>query len=329
MDDLFLWSVAVVGMAFVIRKARRSAHRLRLLLSGPAGSGKTWGAIEIARGLGGRCVVIDTEEGSSDIYNDLHDFDVVDLRPPFTPERYCDAITQCESAGYDVIIIDSITHEWNGSGGVLELKDQLAAAKYRGNTWSAWSELTPRHRRFVDAMLRSPAHIIACGRSKTETSQVDEGGRKKVVKLGMAVEQRDGIEFEFTVVLDIVHDGHYAVASKDRTRLFLGDPKPITADHGRALAAWLAGSEPVPPAPAPADEDDAPAPAEPAPPIVAKALAAIREADTAAALDDLGRRLAGHVKAGRISAEWAATVSAAADERRAAIGPAAVAGVDG
>lgn len=325
MDDLLFWSMAAVGMALTIRKARRSAHRLRLLLAGPAGSGKTWGALEIARGLGGRCVVIDTENGSSDIYSDIHKFDVMDLFPPFTPERYCDAIAQCEAAGYDVIIVDSITHEWNGSGGVLELKDELAAAKYRGNTWSAWSELTPRHRRFIDAMLRSPAHIIACGRSKTETSQVDEGGRKKVVKLGMAVEQRDGIEFEFTVVLDIIHDGHYAVASKDRTRLFVGDPKPITADHGRALAAWLAGSEPVAAEPQP----EPPAQAEPAPPMVAKALAAVAAAETTLALDDLARRLAGHVKAGRITAAWAATVSAAADERRAAIASAAVAGVDG
>jgi hypothetical protein len=321
-DEVLVWlSVAAVGMALVIRKARRSAHRLRLLLAGPAGAGKTWGALEIARGLGGRCVVIDTEQGSSDIYSDLHQFDVIDLVPPFTPEAYCDAIAQAEAAGYEVIVVDSITHEWNGSGGILELKDQLAAAKYRGNSWSAWSELTPRHRKFIDAMLRSPAHVIACGRSKTETAQVDEGGRKKVVKLGMAVEQRDGLEFEFTVVLDIVHDGHYAVASKDRTRLFTGDPRPITVEHGRALAAWLEGGEPDAGPPA----ATAPAAATPAPPMVAKALAAVGEATTPEVLDGLAGRLAGHVKAGRVSDEWAAVVAAAIDERRDAIGSAAVA----
>lgn len=230
-----------------IRKARRSASKLRALLTGPSGSGKTYSALLLAKGLGGRTVVIDTEEGSSDLYDTLHDFDVVDLKPPFTPERYIEAITACEQAGYEVIVIDSITHEWNGKGGCLELVDDVARAKFKGNTWSAYSEITPRHRAFIDAMLRSSAHIVATARSKTETAQVDEGGRKKVVKLGMAVETRQGAEYEFTTVLDLVHDGHYAVASKDRTGMFGGDPKPVTVETGRMFADWLAGATPAPP----------------------------------------------------------------------------------
>ena len=232
-------------MAIVIRKAKRSATKLRLLLSGPSGSGKTWGAIQIARGLGGRVVVIDTEEGSSDLYDKLHAFDVIDLKPPFTPESYVSAIAVAEEAGYDVIIVDSVTHCWSGSGGCLELLDDIAKAQFRGNTWSAWSVITPRWRAFVDKLLRSPAHVIATGRSKTETAQVDDHGKKSVAKLGMKLEARDGLEYEFTLCLDIVHAGHFATVSKDRTGLFSGDPKPITVETGKTLSAWLAGGQAV------------------------------------------------------------------------------------
>ena len=228
-----------------IRKARRSATKLRLLLAGPSGSGKTWGALSIAKGMGGRTVVIDTEEGSSDLYDHLHEFDVIDLRPPFSPEAYIEAITAAEAAGYEVIIIDSVTHCWSGPGGCLEILEDVAKAQFRGNTWSAWSVVTPRWRAFVDKILRSPAHVICCGRSKTESAQVDDHGRKRVTKLGMKLEARDGLEFEFTCCLDIIHDGHYATVSKDRTGLFTGDPKPITPETGERLAKWLAGGKPT------------------------------------------------------------------------------------
>jgi hypothetical protein len=262
-------------MTFQIRQAKRSATKLRLLLAGPSNSGKTWGSLEVAKGLGGRCVVIDTEQGSSDLYDSLHDFGVIDLAPPFTPERYIAAIQAAEDGGADVIIVDSISHEWNGSGGCLELVDEIARAQFRGNTWSAYSVITPRHRAFIDRMLRSSAHIIATGRAKTETAQVDEGGKKRVTKLGMKTETRDGVEYEFTVVLDLIHDGHFATVSKDRTGLFAGhDPKPITVETGRKLAAWLAGGhENNTPATSPAarspaalagrDTAAAPAPEEP------------------------------------------------------------------
>ena len=262
-----------------IRKARRSATKLRLLLTGPSGSGKTWGELLIAKGLGGRCCVIDTEEGSSDLYDHLHDFDVIDLRPPFSPERYIEAITAAEDAGYDVIIVDSVTHCWSGPGGCLEILEDVAKAQFRGNTWSAFSVITPRWRAFVDKLLRSPAHIICSGRSKTETAQVDDHGKKKVAKLGMKLEARDGLEFEFTVVLDLIHDGHYATVSKDRTGLFAGDPKPITIETGKALAEWLSGSQPVAPQPKPATKAASDAD-------MAKARAAIEKANDLEKLGD-------------------------------------------
>ena len=242
-------------MTISIRKARRSATKLRILLTSPSGGGKTYGALLLAKGLGGKAVVIDTEEGSSDLYDELHDFDVIDLKPPFTPERYIEAITAAEAAGYEVIVIDSVTHCWSGKGGCLELVDDIAKAQFRGNTWSAFSVITPRWRAFVDAILRSSAHVICTGRSKTETAQVEDHGKKKVAKLGMKLEARDGLEYEFTTVLDLVHDGHYATVSKDRTGIFSGDPKPISVETGKRLAAWLAGAEAAPqpePAPAPA-----------------------------------------------------------------------------
>lgn len=228
-------------------KAVRKRAKLRLALTGPSGSGKTYSALMLAKGLGGKVAVIDTEHGSASLYSHLLEFDALELQPPYSPERYIEAIKAAERAGYDVIVIDSTTHEWSGSGGCLEINEKTAQSKFRGNTWSAWNDTTPRHRAFIDAMLQANAHVIATGRSKTETAQVDDGSRKKVVKLGMKTEQRDGFEYEFTVVLDLVHDGHYATASKDRTGLFGGDPKAISAETGASLLAWLdGGADPVP-----------------------------------------------------------------------------------
>ncbi len=286
-------------MTVQIRKAKRSATKLRLLLTGPSGSGKTWGALQIAKGLGGRTMVIDTEEGSSDLYEHLHDFDVIDLRPPFTPERYIEAITAAEEAGYEVIIVDSVTHCWSGSGGCLELLEDVAKAQFRGNTWSAFSVITPRWRAFVDKLLRSPAHVICSGRSKTETAQVDDHGKKKVAKLGMKLEARDGLEFEFTTVLDLIHDGHYATVSKDRTGLFAGDPKPINVQTGERIAEWLSGGKPL--------EDQT---------VIDGARKAISDATSVDVLDRLNQRIAQRLTEGRISQATATELAAAITDKR-------------
>lgn len=221
-------------------KAMRKKAKLRLALTGPSGSGKTYSALLVAKGIGGKVAFIDTEKGSASLYSDIADFDVLELDPPFSPERFIEAIKSAEDAGYETLILDSITHEWGGVGGCLELVDTIAKAKYRGNSWSAWSEINPRHRLFLDAILRSPMHIIATMRSKTETAQVEENGRKKVAKLGMKSEQRDGVEYEFTTVLDIAHETHHAIASKDRTKLFSNsDPMIISESTGKMLLDWL------------------------------------------------------------------------------------------
>ena len=228
-------------------KAMRKKAKLRLALTGPSGSGKTYSALLVAKGIGGRIAVLDTEKGSASLYSDVADFDVLEMDPPFAPERFIEAITAAEQAGYDTLVLDSITHEWSGVGGCLELVDTIAKAKFRGNTWSAWSEINPRHRLFLDAILRSPMHIIATMRSKTETAQVEENGRKKVAKLGMKSEQRDGVEYEFTTVLDIGHETHHAIASKDRTKLFSNaDPVILSDQTGKQLLDWLeSGANPL------------------------------------------------------------------------------------
>jgi hypothetical protein len=316
---------------FQIRKAKRSAAKARILLTSPSGGGKTYGALLLSKGLGGRTVVIDTEEGSSDLYDSLHEFDVIDLKPPFTPERYIEAISAAEAAGYEVIIVDSVTHCWSGTGGCLELLDDIAKAQFRGNTWSAFSVITPRWRAFVDKMLRSPAHIICTGRSKTETAQVDEGGRKKVAKLGMKLEARDGLEYEFTVVLDLIHDGHYATVSKDRTGLFAGDPKPITVETGKQLAAWLSDGLPSPVAPAPEPATTAVAtggtgggmPVEE--PLVFKIAAHIAQATSVRTLGKIADRMEVLVSEGQLTPDAAEQLSEAIHRRHQQIEPEAVA----
>lgn len=231
----------------MFKKAQRSLSKLRLAVQGPSGSGKTYGALMLAKGLGGKIAVIDTERGSASLYADLAgmpEFDVLDLEAPYTPEKYVEAIHAAEAEGYDVLIVDSMTHEWEGQGGCLELVDQIARAKFRGNTWSAWSELTPRHRKFVDAMLQSKCHIIATMRSKTETVQTENDKGKKVIqKLGMKAIQRDGMDYEFTVVFDLLADGHFATVSKDRTALF-NDPIVLTEEVGKQIANWLKSAKP-------------------------------------------------------------------------------------
>lgn len=224
-------------------KATRKKAKLRLAVGGPSGAGKTTAALRIAKGLGGRTAVIDTERGSASLYSTDFEFDVLDLDPPYEPERFIEAIKAAEAAGYSNVIVDSGTHVWDGAGGLLEANEKLAVAKYKGNTWSAWSDTTPRYRAFIDAMLQSRMHVIMTMRSKTETQQ---GSDKKVVKVGMKLEMRSGIEYEFTSVFELEHESHLALPSKDRTRMFK-QPFEITEATGKQLLEWLDSGEEAPP----------------------------------------------------------------------------------
>ena len=222
-----------------LQLATRKKSKLRLNISGPAGSGKTYSALLMAKGLIGnweKIAVIDTENGSASLYSHLGPFQTIDLQAPFTPERYIEAIEMCVKAGIECIILDSSSHEWNGQGGCIEINEALAQSKFKGNTWSAWSQTTPRHDAFVQKVLQCPVHVITCTRSKMETVMTDD---KKVKKLGMKDIQREGWEYELTVSLSIDRDTHTAIASKDRTELFEGiDPFVITEATGQLIKDW-------------------------------------------------------------------------------------------
>jgi hypothetical protein len=222
-----------------LQKATRKKSYLTLNLSGPSGAGKTMSALRMAFGITGnwsKIVVIDTENGSASLYSHLGGFNTLDLAPPFTPERYIEAMDTCLKAGMEVIIMDSSSHEWSGPGGCIEINEHLAQSKFKGNTWSAWSQTTPRHDAFVQKVLQCRAHVITCTRSKMETVMTDD---KKVKKLGMKDIQREGWEYELTVSLNIDRDTHTAQASKDRTELFEGkDPFVITEATGQLIKDW-------------------------------------------------------------------------------------------
>jgi hypothetical protein len=219
-----------------LKKATRSKVKIRLNISAPSGAGKTYSALRMAKGLCGdweKVAVIDTENESASLYSNLGGFNTIGLTAPYTPEKYIQAIEICEKAGMEVIILDSTTHEWNC---VIEENELLAQAKFRGNTWSAWSVTTPRHDRFVNKVLQSTAHIITCTRSKMETVM---GEDKKVKKVGMKDQQREGWEYELTVSLNIDRDTHLAIPSKDRTELFEGkNPFLITEATGEEIRSW-------------------------------------------------------------------------------------------
>lgn len=222
------------------KKAQRKQAKLRLALCGPSGSGKTYSALLIAQGLApaGKIALIDTERGSGELYAHLVDYDVAPLTPPYTPERYIALIREAEQAGYDVLIIDSLSHAWTGAGGVLDLHEKAATAT-KGNSWAAWREVTPLHNALVDALLGADLHLIATMRTKTAYEVTDSDGKKKPVKVGLAPVQRDGMEYEFTAVLDLTIDAHIATASKDRTSLFDGKHFTPAPETGETLREWL------------------------------------------------------------------------------------------
>lgn len=222
------------------QKATRQQAKLRLALAGPSGSGKTYSALLIAQGLvpKGRIALLDTERGSGELYAHLTNYDIATLTPPYSPERYIALIREAEQRNYDLLILDSLSHAWTGQGGVLDLHEKAATAA-RGNTWAAWREVTPAHNALVEAMLGANLHLIATLRTKTAYEVTDEGGKKKPVKVGLAPVQREGIEYEFTLVFDLAVEGHLATATKDRTTLFSGQHFTPTVETGALLKDWL------------------------------------------------------------------------------------------
>lgn len=219
-----------------LRKATRQKAKIRLGLSAVSGGGKTFSALLIAKGITGdlsKVAIIDTENGSADLYAHLGEYNVLPLVAPYTPERYIAAIKECEAAGMEAIIIDSITHEWDGKGGILEISNSMS-----GNSYTNWAKITPRHQAFLDAILQSTCHIITTVRRKQDYELVDKDGKKVPQKVGLKEVTREGFEYELTMNLEI-DTNHMATASKDRTGLFVsGIPFTPTEETGRMIKEW-------------------------------------------------------------------------------------------
>lgn len=219
-----------------LRKSNRSQARIRLGVQGPSGSGKTYSSLLLAFGLcndWSKIAVIDTENQSADLYSHLGEYNVLPINPPFTPERYIEAIQICESNSIEVIIIDSLSHEWEGEGGILEIHAMMA-----GNSFTNWSKITPRHNSLIQKILTSNAHVIATIRSKQDYLITEKSGKSVPEKVGMKGVQRDGLEYDFTIMLelDIYHNTH---VSKDRTQLFKkNSPFKIDQNTGVLIAEW-------------------------------------------------------------------------------------------
>ena len=223
-------------------KASRQSAKLKLAITGPSGSGKTTAALRCARGLvgeSGKIAVIDTENQSASLYSDITDFDVLNLEAPLKHSKFPEAIEAAEANGYDCVIIDSASHLWEA---ILEYKDKLDK-RPGGNSYTNWNEAGRKFKEVIDCLLGANLHVISCLRSKMEyVLRENAKGKMAPQKVGMAPIMRDGIEYEFTAVLDLEMD-HMASASKDRTRMFDGHILEITEEVGEQLSKWLEGAE--------------------------------------------------------------------------------------
>jgi len=218
-----------------LRKAERKQAKMRLGISGPSGSGKTYSALLLASGMAkwNKIALIDTENGSGELYADLGNYNVITLTAPFSPLRYVEAIKACEDADMEVIIIDSATHEWDGEGGCLDIHGKMA-----GNSFTNWAKITPMHNSFIQAILQSKCHVITTTRRKQDYDMTQNNGKTTVTKVGLKEIQRDGFEYELTLSFDI-DISHFVTAGKDRTGLFMDKPAfRITKETGNAILEW-------------------------------------------------------------------------------------------
>jgi hypothetical protein len=229
-------------MELKLKKATRKQVKLRLGLSGASGFGKTYSGLLLAHGMTNdwsKIAVIDTENESASLYAHLGEYNTMSIAAPFTPEKYIEAIKACEDAGMEVIIIDSITHEWDGKGGILDIQNAL------GGKYQDWAKVTPRHQAFIDAILQSKAHTITTVRRKQDYEMSkDSSGKLKVEKVGTKEVTREGFEYELTINFEFLNDKHLVKASKDRTGLFMDKPEfIITEEIGREILRWCETGE--------------------------------------------------------------------------------------
>jgi hypothetical protein len=218
-----------------IRRAERKKAKLRLGISGASGSGKTWSALEIATGMGGKIGMIDTESGRGELYGDDFEYDIIRLTAPYSPDRYIEAIRTFEDAGYDTLIIDSLSHAWNAEGGVLSLVDKAG-----GNSFTnGWRTVTPKQNALIDSIINCKLHVICTLRVKTEyIVERNNQGKAEPKKVGLSPVQRDGLEYEFTLFMDMSQE-HIAHVTKDNTKLFDQEYIKPCKKMGNDIMGWL------------------------------------------------------------------------------------------
>jgi hypothetical protein len=216
-----------------LQTASRKRSKMKMSCTGPSGSGKTMSSLLVAYGLCGnwsKIAVIDTENHSAELYAHLGNYNVLPLSAPYTPEKYSEAIDVCTDAGMEVIIIDSLTHEWEY---LLDYHSSL-----QGNSFTNWSKVTPRHNDFVQKILQCPSHVIATMRTKQDYVLSEKNGKMVPEKVGLKTVQRDGMDYEFTLVFDLDIKNN-ATASKDRTGLFSGKPEQkLSIQTGKLIQDW-------------------------------------------------------------------------------------------
>lgn len=230
-------------MASGFQKAKREQVWLKVLLSGASGSGKSYSALKMATGIAKKCnsgiAYIGTEGSRNKYYANEFDYDLLELEEPFECEKYMAAIDEAVNAGYKVLIIDSMTHEWKWLNDIHD--------KMPGNSFTNWGKLKPRHHKFMDKVLNSPIHIIATARGKDDWVLEDKNGKQVPKKVGMGQQQDKDISYEYTVSLMISQDTHVASADKDNTHLFDGKYEVITEKDGEKLYDWAnQGEKPTP-----------------------------------------------------------------------------------
>lgn len=250
-------------MAFQVKKAKREKIYTKIALMAPSGGGKTYGGLRLATGMAeeiknetgkdAKILLANTEGKRGYYYADEFNYDIVDIDPPHNPEKYVELIEFAVQEGYDILIIDSSSHEWEGKGGCLELHQQA------GGTYQSWGRVTPRHNKFINAIADSQIHIIATMRGKDQYEMTkDDKGKTNVQKLGVGAKQRDGFEYEFTVTFLIDQKTNTAEVQKDNTHIFDKEgPTILSEAHGRKIIQWANSGEGYTPV-VRKDDDDIP-----------------------------------------------------------------------
>ncbi len=237
-------------MSFKVKKAKREKIFVKLALMAPSGGGKTYSSLRIATGMAEelkkqgkdevKILLANTEQKRGYYYANEFDYDIVDIEAPHHPEKYVDLINFAVEEGYDILILDSSSHEWEGKGGCLELHAQA------GGTYQAWAKVTPRHNKFIEAIADSPIHIIATmrGKDQYEMEKDANSGKTNIKKLGVGAKQREGFEYEFTCTFLLDQKTNMADVQKDNTHLFEHEGSVLLSEeHGKKLIQWANSGE--------------------------------------------------------------------------------------